>query len=166
MWVNPEIWDKLSPPTRSRDIKLQRIQHSLVQAAVAVAIGTNALMKALRSGESLPSSNTVLPVTALVNGLALLTNANHDINLQRRYDKKGDLNLAYKTLAASDAVTGSLLCGDDLPSRIKEINEVKRVSSAVGHTVSGEEPCVDADNAHIRTRREAGAGRIVLKMLF
>ena len=38
--VNPEIWDKLSPPTRSRDIKLQRIQQSLVQAAVAVAVAT------------------------------------------------------------------------------------------------------------------------------
>ena len=50
--VNPEIWDKLSPPTRSRDIKLQRIQHSLVQAAMAVATGTDALVKALRSGES------------------------------------------------------------------------------------------------------------------
>ena len=28
--VNLEIWNKLSPPARSRDIKLQRIQHSLV----------------------------------------------------------------------------------------------------------------------------------------
>ena len=66
--VNPEIWDKLSPPTRSRDIKLQRIQHSLVQAAVAVAVATGAdtLVKAVRSGESLPSSKMALPVTALV----------------------------------------------------------------------------------------------------
>ena len=132
--VNPEIWDKLSPPTRSRDIKLQRIQHSLVQAAVAVATGTDALVKALRSGESLSSSNMALPVTALVDGLALLINANHDLNQQRRDDKRGDLNLAYKTLAASDSVAGSLLYGEDLPSRIKEINEVNRVSSAVGHT--------------------------------
>ena len=82
-WVNPEIWDKLSPPTRSRDIKLQRIQHSLVQAAVAVAIGMHALMKEFRSGESLPNSNMALPVTALVDGLALMINANNNINLQR-----------------------------------------------------------------------------------
>ena len=98
--VNLEIWNKLSPPTRSRDIKLQRIQHSLVQATVAVATGTDALVKALRSGESLACSNMALPMTALVDGLALMINANHDINQQRRDDKKGDLNLAYATLAA------------------------------------------------------------------
>ena len=96
--VNLEIWNKLSPPTRSRDIKLLRIQHSLVQAAVAVATGTDALVKALRSGESLACSNMALPMTA-VDGLALMINANHDINQQRRDDKKGDLNLAYTTLA-------------------------------------------------------------------
>ena len=106
--VNLEIWNKLSPPTRSRDIKLQRIQHSLVQATtVAVATGTDALVKALRSGESLACSNMALPMTALVDGLALMINANHDINQQRRDDKKGDLNLAYATLASSDAVMGS-----------------------------------------------------------
>ena len=134
--MNPEIWDKLSPPTHLRDIKLQRIQHSLVQAAVAVATGTDALVKALRSGESLPSSNMALPVTALVDGLALLINANHDLNQQKREDKRGDLNHAYKTLAATDSVAGSLLFEEDLPSasRIKEINKVNRVSSAVGHT--------------------------------
>ena len=150
--VNLEIWNKLSPPTRSRDIKLQRIQHSLVQATVAVATGTDALVKALRSGESLACSNMALPMTALVDGLALMINANHDINQQRRDDKKGDLNLAYATLAASDAVTGSsLLYGDDLPSRIKEINEVNRVSSAVGHT--------SASSSSYGQRRGAMRGR-------
>ena len=33
-------------------------------------------------------------------------------------------------------------------------------------TVSDGEPCVDADNAHIHTRREVGAGRIGLKTRF
>ena len=66
--------------------------------------------------------------------MAQLINANHDLNQQRRDDKRGDLNLAYKTLAVSDSVAGRLLYGEDLPSRIKEINEVNRVLSAVGHT--------------------------------
>ncbi len=47
---------------------------------------------------------------------------------------RGDLNHSYKALAASDSVAGSLLYGEDLPTRIKEINEVNRVSSTVGHT--------------------------------
>ena len=78
--------------------------------------GADTLVKAVRSGES---SKMALPVTALVYALALLINANHDINQQRRDDKKGDLNLAYKRLAASDSVAGSLLYGEDLPTRIK-----------------------------------------------
>ena len=80
--MNPEIWDKLSPPTRSRNIKFQRIQQSLVQAAVAT--GADTLVKAVRSGESLPNSKIALPVTLLVDALALLINANHDINQQIR----------------------------------------------------------------------------------
>ncbi len=73
-----------------------------------------------------------LSITALVEGLVLTINANHD--QQRRDDKRGDLTHAYKTLAASDSVVGSLLYGEDLPTRINEINEVNRASSAVGHT--------------------------------
>ena len=100
---------------------------------MTAATGANSLVKALRSGESLPSSKMALPITLLVDALALLISANHDINQQRRDDKKEDLNLAYKTLAASDSVAGSLLYGDDLPTRIKEIYEINRVSSAVGY---------------------------------
>ena len=165
--VNPEIWDKLSPPTRLPDIKLQRIQHSPVQAAVAVATGTDALVKALRSGESLPSSNMALPVTALVDGLALLINANHDLNQLRREDKRGDLNHAYKTLAASDSVAGSRCTGRICHRGSKRLTKLItfRVRSDTRRrhlllTVSGGERCVDADT-HIRTRREAGAGRYI-----
>ena len=34
--VNPEIWEKLSPISRSNDIKLQRVQNATVQAMVAI----------------------------------------------------------------------------------------------------------------------------------
>ena len=68
--INPEIWDKLSPGTRSADIESQRVQKSTVQAMVAIMKAADKLVTLSRSGESLAVADTL---SALVDGLA--TNA-------------------------------------------------------------------------------------------
>ena len=69
--VNQEVWDKLSPGTRSADIKLQRVQSSTVQAMVAITQAADNLVTFSRSGK-MEVADTL---TALVDGLALLGNA-------------------------------------------------------------------------------------------
>ena len=72
-------------------------------------------------------------ITALVDGLALIANANQEQNQRRREGQreghKADLNVAYRGLCNNDTGTSSLLYGDDLSTRIKEINEMNRVAS-------------------------------------
>ena len=46
--VNPEIWEKLSPNTRSADIKLQRVQNANVQAMIAITHATDTLVAATK----------------------------------------------------------------------------------------------------------------------
>ena len=135
--VNPEIWDKLSPGTRSADIKLQRVQNSTVQAMVAVTKAADNLVTLSRSGESLAVADTL---SALVDGLALMGNATQELNQRRRDGHREDLNAQYKGLCNNDATGVGLLYGDDLPNRIKSIGETNRLSSKLATQTGGVSP--------------------------
>ena len=127
--VNPEIWEKLSPNTRSADIKLQRVQNANVQAMIAITHATDTLVAATKSGENFSKEKLTTTITTLVDGLALMANATQELNQRRREGQRTDLNVAYKGLCNNDTGMSRFLYGDDLPARIKEINETNRVGS-------------------------------------
>ena len=52
--VNPEIWEKLSTQTKSRDVKSQRTQNALVGAIAEIAVTANTLVRSSRSGIPFP----------------------------------------------------------------------------------------------------------------
>lgn len=127
--VNPEIWEKLSPATRSNDIKMQRVQNANVQAMIAITQAADTLVAASKADEVVTKAKLATTITVLVDGLALISNATQEINQRRRDGQRADLNVAYKGLCNNDTGMSSLLYGDDLPTRIKEINETNRVGS-------------------------------------
>ena len=51
--VNPEIWEKLSTQTKSRDVKSQRTQTALVGVIAEIAVTANTLVRSSRSGDPL-----------------------------------------------------------------------------------------------------------------
>ena len=130
--VNPEIWDKLSTTSKSRDIKAQRIENAIVQAMLAITSAADTLVRKSRSGEELGQPKMATTVTSLVDALALLATANQDVNQRRRDDHRADLNQAYKGLCKGDQEASALLYGDDITTRIKDINESNRVASKLG----------------------------------
>ena len=134
--VNPQIWEKLSAATKSRDLKAQRGQTSTVQAMIAIATAADNLVTGTRSGDSLSRDKMAATLTGLVDALALLSYANQDVNQRRREDHRHDLNQAYKGICNNETDGSTWLYGDDLTSRIKAINETNRVSSRVGSTQS------------------------------
>ena len=146
--VNPEIWDKLSPGTRSADIKLQRVQNSTVQAMVAITKAADNLVTLSRSGESLAVADTL---SALVDGLVLMGNATQELNQCRRDGNRADLNAQYKGLYNNDATGVGLLYGEDLPNRIKAIGETNRLSSKLATQTGGV-------SSHDYTQRGRGFG--------
>ena len=82
--VNPEIWEKLTTNSKSRDIKAQRIHNAIVQAMLAITSAADTLVRKSTSGEELGQTNMAATVTSLVDSLALLATANQDVNQRRR----------------------------------------------------------------------------------
>ena len=152
--VNPEIWDKLSPNTKSRDVKSQRTQTSVVSAMLAVAQTADTLVRASRTGKPLSEADMTSSIGNLVDALALLGSANLDVNQRRRDDQRFDLNQAYKGLC-KDGVDGSgLLYGDDLSSRIDDINRSNKVGSRLAS-----QPAVATRSASRGRGRSPGPSR-------
>ena len=130
--VNPEIWEKLSAATKSRDLKAQRVQTALVQAMVAVTGVADDIVAHTRSGEIWSRDNMAAALTGLVDALALLSHANQDVNQRRREDQRVDLNTAYRGLCTNDTDGSRFLYGDDLAGRVKSMNDTNRVASQLG----------------------------------
>ena len=135
--VNPEIWDKLAPATRSRDVRSQRIQNDTIQGMIAVTEAANTLVRGTRAGETISPGSLTETVKTLVDSLALFGHANQEINQRRRDDQKSDLNQAYKSIGKMDKCHPSLLYGDDLANRVKSINDTNRVAQSLTAGSSG-----------------------------
>ena len=67
-------------------------------------------------------------LTSLVDALALLGNVNLDMNQRRRDDQRSDINNAYKGLCKDGADGSVLLYGDNLSTRIDDINRSNKVA--------------------------------------
>ena len=103
-----------------------------MQAMLAITSAVDTLVRKSRSGEELGQPKMATTVNSLVDALALLAMANQDVNERRCDDHGADLNQAYKGLCKGDQEASALLYGDDITTRIKDINESNRVASKLG----------------------------------
>ena len=158
--VNAEIWDKLSTQTKSRDVKSQRTQNALVGAIAGITVTADTLVRASRSGDSLSNADMASTLTSLVDALALLGNVNLDLNQRRRDDQRGDINIAYKGLCKDGADGSALLYGDNLSTRIDDINHSNKVASSLGKaSASGNVNSAYQPNSAFRSSRGRSTGR-------
>ena len=148
--VNPEIWSKLSSVTRSRDIKIQRVTNVITQSMVAITSVAENLVTATRSDEALSKAKMATALTALVDGLALMANANQDLNQRRREDQRGDLNAEFRRLcSAAPEDNSQLLYGPDITARFKTISDTNRITAKLAPvTATGSGARHDTMRAH------------------
>ncbi|XP_044177125.1 uncharacterized protein LOC122959705 [Acropora millepora] len=130
--VNPEIWSKIRPETRSRDLKMQKIQNTILKAITPLAELSDSLLN-LKSKNDV--FDTAKAVRQILDSVALLTHANCDIIQRRRELIRPDLNMLYQQICAEHVSFTGFLFGDDLPQKIKDINMTNRV----GQKLSGQE---------------------------
>ena len=156
--VNPEIWEKLSTQTKSRDVRSQRTQNALVGAIAEIAVTANTLVRSSRSGDPLSGPEMGTALTSLVDALALLGNVNLDMNQRRRDDQRGDINNAYKGLCKDGADGSVLLYGDNLSTRIDDINRSNKVASSLGKTSANANTAYHPNSAY-RSSRGRSTGR-------
>ena len=121
--VNLQIWNNLSEKTRSADIKLPKVQKSLVKGATVVVSVVNNLV----TTPGMPSKNEV--VNNLMDGVLLLANANTELNVRRREALRPELHASYRYLCAPSNPISSELFVDDLPKANKDITDTNRITS-------------------------------------
>ena len=85
--VNPEIWVKISPATRSLDVKLQKSQTSLLKATTVLVEVTDKFLESKDQSKKLLNEAT----KSLFDAIALITHGNCDLNHRRRDHIKPDL---------------------------------------------------------------------------
>ncbi len=152
--VNPIIWDNLPTLTKTRDLKLQKIQKSLTR-------GLNAFTHSISSEDISDSAQ---------DALALLCNANFELNCLRKDLIKPDLNSRYTHLCKPDNPVSKLLFGDNLSKKVKDMNDEQKATAGVMigqrkphtgfHPYKGYRPAsMQAGYDRQRTYREAGWSR-------
>ena len=117
--VNPPIRDHLPTGTKSRDLKLQRVQKSLTR-------GLNAYMSTRSAGNISETQQDTL---------ALLCNANFELNYVRKELIKPDLNARFTHLCKPSLPASRLLFGDDLGKQVKDLKDQQLAAAGVmkGH---------------------------------
>jgi hypothetical protein len=148
--VQPVIWDKIQQSTRSRDLKIQRVQKPLVKGITAYA---NELKSSSLNENQLDT-------------LALLCHANFEMNCLRKEFIKPDINVKYVHLCKPTNPVTKWLFGDDLSQKVKDMKEEQKVAEGVmrsspsssrrGHSASAYHPYAGFSQRQTRRYQQAG----------
>ena len=126
--VNKLIWEMTSA-TRSTDVELQKIQTNIIGGICALVMAVDKVLDG-------PSDNYV--VKTLMDAVAMIATANHEVNLRRREHIKPELNANYKHLCSATIPITDELFGDDISKLVKDLTEVNRVGRKItGHNEYG-----------------------------
>ena len=129
--VNPEIWSKIRSNTRSRDLKMQKLETSLLKSMIPIVKMSDKLVE-LKSNSKCASESDVSEFLQLsLDSLAYMGHSINEVNTKRRELIKPDLNDQFKQLCSSHTPVTKLLFGDDLLKSVKEISETNKVGVKV-----------------------------------
>ena len=79
--INPEIWEKLKPFARKKDIKVSVLQDILVKVTSAISLVADDL---LQSRERKSKPNYQVLISRLIDSIALLGHANKELSFKRK----------------------------------------------------------------------------------
>lgn len=126
--VNPEIWRIIEAKTRSKDVKLQKIQQFTLRAMVPIMQVIDSLVAGRDCKESLNFDELV---TKLVDAVALTAVGNADANACRRESIKRDLNEEYQAICSNTNPVTQMLFGDNITDQLKSITESNKIGFKV-----------------------------------
>ena len=94
----------------------------MIKGITGVVLATNKVLGCL---DSIPEGRDL--IQCLSDSIAMLANANKEINMRRKEMIKPDLHDDYKHLCSSSIEPTSFRFGDELPKQVKDLTEVNRV---------------------------------------
>ena len=113
-----EVFKNSNAKAKTRDSSLQSVQKYLMKGLTAVIFAFDALS----------NSDARTATEMLADGVTLLANGSHKLDVFRRHAFKGDMKDEYSSICnGSYPVKGSLF-GPDMHERIREVNESLRVA--------------------------------------
>ena len=139
--VTPEVWAKMTPPTRSKDIKLQKVEKFLSKAMISLGILTEEIVKEKGNEhpkEDNPKENHSTSMAKItLDAIRFIGQAQQELHHLRRIEIKPDLNPEYRHLCTSQITATKLLFGDDLAKSIKDLNETNKMTGKLSHGFKG-----------------------------
>jgi len=135
--VNPEIWAKMRSSSKSRDLKMQKIETSMLKSMHPIISLTDKLLALKSKPQNISKEDVSCFLRFTLDSLTLMSHSVYEANLVRRELIRPDLNEHYKQLCSSQTPISKFLFGDDLPKAVKEISETNKVSQRVSHSKHG-----------------------------
>ena len=135
--VNPEIWAKMRSSSKSRDLKMQKIETSMLKSMHPIISLTDKLLVLKSKPQDISKEDVSSFLRFTLDSLTLIAHSVYEANLVRRELIRPDLNDQYKQLCSSQTPISKFLFGDDLPKAVKEISETNKVSQRVSYSKHG-----------------------------
>ena len=135
--VNPQIWAKMRSSSKSRDLRMQKIETSMFKSMHPIISLTEKLLSLKSNPKTVTNEDVSSFLRFALDSLTLMAHSVYEVNLSRRELIRPDLNEQYKQLCSSQTPISKFLFGDDLPKAVKEISETNKVSQRLSYPKQG-----------------------------
>lgn len=128
--TNKPIWESLNPGPRRTDLRLQGIQKAFLKSSVPITEVMNSLFSAVHDPQSVDFADLIKRLT---NSLSFLGDANLQMVQLRRDFIKKELPEKVRPICNSDLPFSSMLFGEDFLSKLKDIQDLHRITGSLRH---------------------------------
>lgn len=125
--LNSEIWGMLKSGSRSKEIRLHRMQNKIVKATTQIAMVISSITDESLGKKARPVDVKTL-ITNLFGVVGILGSAIQDTSQQRKEEIRWVLPKKFKAMCSAQQPVTSKLFGDDLAKVVKDLNETNRLS--------------------------------------
>ena len=124
--VNSEIFKNAKKDVKAEDVMLQRVQRPLIAGVNKLVLHMNKFIEAAKGEGEHPSPDQTMEVMA--QAIALVADSSHELDVRRRAKFKVGLKPEYKSLCNDNAPVKTLLFGEELSDKIKDIKETNKIA--------------------------------------
>ena len=126
--VNDFVWNYcMNETTRSTDVKVHKIQKTLLKGLGPVIKVVDSLLKPNNEFDKNKAAKDLL------DGVALLASSNTELSLHRKACIKNNMKPEYKKLCTSQTEITAYLFGDDVVEKMKNITEHNKMANKVAY---------------------------------
>lgn len=129
MECNQEIIKMVSNQVKLRDAHLKKVQNTLLKGLTAAVHAFNTLNDMTSLSEEGRGA-----VKMIADATALIADSSHSLDISRRYLFKGELKEEFSMLCTDSYPVNSLLFGEQLPEKIKDVYETQKMSQKMTKT--------------------------------